>query len=279
MHNFTSHISPNARECYANQQVSITDIKNVSLFTESSRKEIGLTSLNIRRAEHYYCVCAVISFLADECHIKHYNYICLYEPHNNFLLTLSCAQLQSHKCNRMLCTVHLPQPMSVCPNLLMFRNKGSYNMRTASKQCAVSAAVGHSQMTSLFNKCNAKIMHFFIKLLSEKVSRNLNFKLLTTSRPMVTICTTTETLQHPINIIYVFHMSLTINSIHFSIQYQTPGLSKASRLCSLQGSNWSSKCVIQMSISLQRVKKKVINKHLCIFVRVVIRQVLYMKIL
>ena len=137
----------------------------------------------------------------------------------------------------MLRTVHLPQPMSVCPNLLMFRNKGSYNMPTANQRYAVSAAVGHSHKEPLFNKWNAKIMHFFIKLLSEKVSRNLNFKLLTTSRPMVTICTTTETLQHPIKIIYVFRMSLTINCIHFSIQYQTPGLSKASRLCSLLGSN------------------------------------------
>lgn len=55
---------------------------------------------------------------------------------------------------------------------------------------------------------------------------------------MVTICTTTETLQHfAIKIIYVFRMSVTINSIHFSRQYQMPGLSKASRLCSLQGSN------------------------------------------
>ena len=81
-------------------------------------------------------------------------------------------------------------------------------------------------------------MQIFIKLLSENVSRNLNLKLLTTSRPMVTICTTAETLQHfAIKISYVFRMSLTINSIHFSRQYQMPGLTKASRLCSLQGSN------------------------------------------
>lgn len=81
-------------------------------------------------------------------------------------------------------------------------------------------------------------MHFFIKLLYEKVSQNFNFNLLTTSRPMVTICTTTETLQHfAIKIIYVFRMSPTINSVHFSRQYQMPGFSKASRLCSLQGSN------------------------------------------
>ena len=53
-------MSLNACEYYANQQVSITNTKNVSLFAESSRKEIGLTSLNIRRAEHYYCVCAEI---------------------------------------------------------------------------------------------------------------------------------------------------------------------------------------------------------------------------
>jgi len=65
------HISPNGCECYANQQVSITNIKNVSLFTESSRKETGLMRLNICRMEHYCFVCAGISFLADKCHIKH----------------------------------------------------------------------------------------------------------------------------------------------------------------------------------------------------------------
>jgi hypothetical protein len=66
------HIFPNGCKCYANQQVSIINIKNVSLFTESSRKETGLISLlNICRMEHYYLVCAVILFLADECHIKH----------------------------------------------------------------------------------------------------------------------------------------------------------------------------------------------------------------
>jgi hypothetical protein len=107
------------------------------------------------------------------------------------------------------------------------------------KQCGVPAAAGQSQVKTLFNKQNGKIFLFFIKLLSEKkISRNLNFKLLTTSRPMVTMCTTTETLQHfAIKIVYVFCMSLKINSLYFSRQYQTPGLSKASRLCSLQGSN------------------------------------------
>jgi len=111
--------------------------------------------------------------------------------------------------------------------------------RALCQQYAVSAAAGgHGQMMPLFNKYSGKIIQFFIKLLSEKVSRNLNFKLLTTSRPMVTICTTNETLQHcAIKIIYVFRMLLTINSLHFSTQYQMPGLSKASRLCSLQGSN------------------------------------------
>ena len=150
------------------------------------------------------------------------------------------------------------------------------------KQCAVLAAAGHSQMKVLSNKQNGKILQFFIKLLSgKKISRNLNFKLLTTSRPMVTICTNTETLQHfAIKIVYVFCMSLTINSLYFSRQYQTPGLSKASRLCSLQGSNWSSKCVIQMSIKLQRVKKKNINKQTLLYIwRFVRRQLLYMKII
>jgi hypothetical protein len=96
---------------------------------------------------------------------------------------------------------------------------------------------------------------------------------------MVTVCTTAETLQHfAIKIIYVLCMSLTINSIHFSRQYQMPGLTKANRLCSLQGSNWSAKCVIQMNISLQRVKNNHQQMPLCTW-RVVRRQLLYMNII
>lgn len=160
--------------------------------------------------------------------------------------------------SRMLCTVHLLQSLSVCLNLITFRNKGSCDMPTSSSALCLPQLATARRSRFLINTTAGKTTQFFVKLLTEK--KIYQIKLLTTSRPMVTICTTAETLQHfPIKIIYVIHMSLTINSRHFSWQHQTPGLSKEIRLCSLQASNWSPKCVIQMSISLQRVKKSSTN--------------------
>ena len=59
-----------AYEYYVNHEVSITNTKNVCLFSES-RKETGLTSLNIDGMKHYYLIREVILFLADKCHTKH----------------------------------------------------------------------------------------------------------------------------------------------------------------------------------------------------------------
>jgi hypothetical protein len=74
---------------------------------------------------------------------------------------------------------------------------------------------------------------------------------------MVTICTTTEKLQHfATETIYVFHMILTINSLCFPTQHKTPGLYTGidSVVCKVVSELLQVR-VLQMSVSFQSVKK------------------------